>query len=101
MRHVENVDIRVEFDPDVLPAAVWWAVWDGFEGSIADRHKVELDEQRSAQRYLRVAERTVVGFHWDWLPPQREHGQVIGLIRVVRAGQLPAGGLGKRRELGR
>jgi hypothetical protein len=65
-RSAENVDIRIEFDPDALPTSVWWAVWDGFEGGIADSVPVELDSQHSAQRYLRLAEKTVVGFRWDW-----------------------------------
>src|ERR1700722_20407958 len=29
---VENLDIRVEFHPDKLPANVEWAVWDGMDG---------------------------------------------------------------------
>ncbi len=32
MRHVENLDMRVEFHPDKLPAQVWWAHWDGVDG---------------------------------------------------------------------
>jgi hypothetical protein len=58
MRRVENYDIRVEFHPDRLPRQAWWAVWDGMEGD---------DPQHSIQRYMRFIERTVVGFHWDWL----------------------------------
>jgi hypothetical protein len=65
-RSVENIDIRIEFDPDALPGAVWWAVWDGLNGDIASSQPVELDSQHSAQRYLRLAEKTVVGFRWDW-----------------------------------
>ena len=66
MRRVENLDIRVEFDPDLLPAKVWWAVWDGMQGEIAEQHAVDLDSQHSVHRYLRLVEKTVVGFHWDW-----------------------------------
>ncbi|HLK02262.1 MAG TPA: hypothetical protein VKU39_20465 [Streptosporangiaceae bacterium] len=66
MRSVENVDIRVEFAPEAMPSSVWWAVWSGFEGGIADDEQVELDGQHSAHRFLRSAEKTVVGFHWDW-----------------------------------
>lgn len=66
LRRAENVDIRVEFDPDALPSAVWWAVWDGIAGPILEEHPVALDSQHSAHRYLRLAEKTVVGFHWDW-----------------------------------
>ena len=63
---VENLDIRVEFHPDKLPMNVEWAVWDGLEGPIVEREHVILDSQCAAHRYLRLAEKTAVGFHWDW-----------------------------------
>jgi hypothetical protein len=63
---VENLDIRVEFHPDKLPANVVWAVWDGMEGPIVERESVALDSQFAVHRYLRLAEKTAVGFHWDW-----------------------------------
>ena len=63
---VENLDIRVEFHPARLPSEVVWAVWDGMDGPIAEREPVALDTQFAVHRYLRLAEKTVVGFHWDW-----------------------------------
>jgi hypothetical protein len=63
---VENLDIRVEFHPDKLPSNVVWAVWDGLEGPIIEREHVALDSQFAVHRYLRLAEKTAVGFHWDW-----------------------------------
>ena len=63
---VENLDIRVEFHPDKLPGNVVWAVWDGMDGPIVERERVALDSQFAVHRYLRLAERTAVGFHWDW-----------------------------------
>lgn len=66
MRRVENLDIRVEFDPDMVPTAVWWASWDGIDGAITQQQPAELDSQHSAHRYLRLVEQTVVGFHWEW-----------------------------------
>jgi hypothetical protein len=66
MRRLENVDIRVEFHPDKLPAGVWWATWDGVEGGILEEEPVALDSQHSVHRYLRFIERTVAGFHWSW-----------------------------------
>ena len=66
MASVENVDIRVQFHPDALPAKVWWATWDGVDGEVTSQEEASLDVQHSAQRYLRSIERTVVGFHWDW-----------------------------------
>jgi hypothetical protein len=63
---VENLDIRVEFHPDKLPRNVVWAVWDGMAGPIVDREPAVLDDQFAVHRYLRLAEKTAVGFHWDW-----------------------------------
>jgi hypothetical protein len=65
-RTAENIDIRIEFHRDALPRQVWWSVWDGLDGDIASSQAVELDSQHSAQRYLRLAEKTVVGFRWEW-----------------------------------
>jgi hypothetical protein len=66
MRRVENFDLRLEFHPDKLPAAVWWAVWDGVDGGIVEQEPVSLDSQHSVHRYLRSLEKTVTGFHWEW-----------------------------------
>jgi hypothetical protein len=63
---VENLDIRVEFHRDKLPVNVEWAVWDGLDGPIVEREHVALDSQFAVHRYLRLAEKTVAGFHWDW-----------------------------------
>jgi hypothetical protein len=65
MRRVENVDIRVEFDPDWVPPVIRWAVWDGVDGDITEQHRVEPDSQNSVHRYLRLVERTVGGFYWE------------------------------------
>jgi len=65
-RSVENLDIRVEFHPERLPRDVVWAVWDGMDGPIVQREHVTLDRQHAVHRYLRLAEKTAVGFHWDW-----------------------------------
>jgi hypothetical protein len=64
--YAENLDIRVEFHPDKLPDRLVWAVWDGMDGPIVEREPVDLDSQFAAHRYLRLAEKTAVGFHWDW-----------------------------------
>jgi hypothetical protein len=66
MRRMENLDMRVEFHPDKLPASVWWASWDGVEGGVIEQEQVSLDSQYSAHRYLRFIEKTVVGFYWTW-----------------------------------
>ena len=66
MNTLENFDMRIEFHPDQLPDAVWWAVWDGVEGGVLEQEQVAPDSQHSVHRYLRSLERSVVGFHWRW-----------------------------------
>jgi len=66
MRHAENLDLRVEFDPNRLPAQVWWAHWDGDDGDVIQREAVTLDSEYSVHRYLRSVDKTVVGFYWQW-----------------------------------
>ena len=68
MRRLENFDMRVEFHPDMLPASIWWAVWDGLEGRIVEREAVSVGSQHEVHRYLRSVEKTVVGFRWSWRP---------------------------------
>lgn len=71
MATLENFDMRIEFHPNQLPGAVWWAVWDGMEGRVLDQELVIPDSQHSVHRYLRSMERSVVGFHWTWDNQQR------------------------------
>jgi hypothetical protein len=66
MRQLQNLDMRVEFDPVRLPKQVWWAHWDGEDGSVLEHEAVTLDSQNSAHRFLRSLERTAVGFYWEW-----------------------------------
>lgn len=65
MRQLYNLDMRVEFDPALLPSQLWWAHWDGADSSVLTREAVTLDSQNSAHRYLRSLERTTVGFYWE------------------------------------
>jgi len=67
MRRVGNMDLRVEFDPECVPSAIWWAVWDGVEGGIIEQHREQPDSQNSVHRYLSLVEKTVVGFYWEGL----------------------------------
>ena len=66
MRHVDNLDMRIEFHPEKLPVQVWWAHWDGVEGDVIEQELVTLDSQHSAHRYLRSLDRAVAGFRWSW-----------------------------------
>jgi hypothetical protein len=72
MRRLENFDMRVEFHPEMLPAGVWWAVWDGVDGDIIEREPATPGSQHEVHRYLRAVEKTVVGFCWSW---QAEEGR--------------------------
>ncbi|HEY7145381.1 MAG TPA: hypothetical protein VH637_14155 [Streptosporangiaceae bacterium] len=71
---LENFDMRVQFHPGKLPAAIWWSAWDGVDGDIIESEAVTPDSQHSVHRYMRFLERTVVGFRWSWCgqgPPGR------------------------------
>ena len=70
MRRLENLDMRVEFHPDMLPVRIWWAVWDGVNGDMVEREQVPPGSQHEVHRYLRSVEKTVAGFRWSW---QAEH----------------------------
>jgi hypothetical protein len=63
---VENLLIRVQFDPGKLPKSVWWAIWDGREGPVIEQEPVELNNELAVMRFLHVIECAVVGFHWEW-----------------------------------
>jgi hypothetical protein len=65
MRRVDNIDLRVEFDPECVPPAIWWAVWDGMDGGITEQYRVQPDSQSSVHRYLHLVEKTVAGFYWE------------------------------------
>lgn len=69
-RQLENYEMRVEFHPDRMPVAVWWARWDGSEGDVLDQERVTPDSQYSVHRYLRSFEKTVAGFYWKWADTQ-------------------------------
>ena len=66
MGRLENFEMRVEFHPEMLPAGVWWAVWDGLDGDVVEREPVSLGGQFEVHRFLRSIEKTVVGFCWSW-----------------------------------
>ncbi|MBV9855321.1 MAG: hypothetical protein JOY82_12530 [Streptosporangiaceae bacterium] len=66
LRSVESLDVRVEFHPDRLPRRAAWAVWDGIDGPIILDEEVPLDSQHAVHRYVRLIEKTVAGFHWEW-----------------------------------
>jgi hypothetical protein len=70
MGQVTSYDARIEFHPQLLPAKLWWAKWDGVEGVLLSHEEVPLDTQRSAHRYLSSVKKAAVGFYWT-LPQPR------------------------------
>jgi len=65
-RRVDNVEMRVQFDPRRLPSAVSWNVWSGVDGRIKSERAVGLDDDCSAHHYLPRLESSTVGFCWRW-----------------------------------
>lgn len=69
---VENLDMRVIFDRDRLPAEVYWCVWDGFGEDAVLRavERLELDSHHAVHRFVEKLEGYTVGFSWTWPPGQ-------------------------------
>jgi hypothetical protein len=72
MRRCDNLDMRVEFHPDKVPAQIWWAHWDGMNDAILEQEPVTLDSQHSVHRYVKSLEKTVVGFYWQWADGEKD-----------------------------
>jgi hypothetical protein len=89
VRRLENLDVRVEFHPDMLPARIWWAVWDGLDGDMIQREQVPLGSQHEVHRYLRSVEKTVVGFRWSW--PSTDNAADCAGIRQQSQRPRPGG----------
>ncbi len=75
IRQVDNLDMRIEFHPDQVPAQIWWAHWDGTDGPVLEREPVTLDSQHSVHRYLRSLQKTVAGFYWQWDAGEKQASQ--------------------------
>jgi hypothetical protein len=68
-QRVENLSMRVEFHPQKLPRAVWWAQWRDYrppDDVILWREQVELDTEHAVERRLDILERAVAGFVWEF-----------------------------------
>jgi len=65
-RRIDNLELRVQFDPHRLPSSVTWNTWRGVDGPLRAEQPVELDDDYSAHRYLPRVEAARVGFAWRW-----------------------------------
>jgi hypothetical protein len=66
---LENVAIRVQFHPDRLPRAVWWAQWDDDgdpHAAPVAAQPVALDAEYAVYHRLDVLERAIAGFAWEF-----------------------------------
>jgi hypothetical protein len=66
---LENVAIRVQFDPARLPRAVWWAQWDDDgdpHAAPVAAQPVALDAEYAVYHRLDVLERAIAGFSWEF-----------------------------------
>jgi hypothetical protein len=51
-RPVANVELHVQFDPDLPPEAVWWASWDRLDRPVAYEKLVELGPDGSVHQHV-------------------------------------------------
>ncbi|MBS2965080.1 hypothetical protein KGA66_18630 [Actinocrinis puniceicyclus] len=67
-RKVDKFLLWIQFHPDMLPARLWWAEWNGIaNSSITHREAVSLNSSNEAHRFLEGGvEHAVVGFYWEW-----------------------------------
>jgi hypothetical protein len=66
---IDSLLMWVQFDPDRLPRAVYWAEWAGgaYEGDVVHRELMELDGEHKTHRFVRGGvENCIVGFFWEW-----------------------------------
>lgn len=67
-QRVEDVVIRVEFDPARLPAAVHWCTWDDYERPALprDRWPAALDAEHAVSHSVDVVAQAAIGFTWEF-----------------------------------
>jgi hypothetical protein len=66
LRLVQNVNLRVEFHPALLPRQVFFAEWNELHGPPARRMPVILEPDNSVSVFLHSMERAIAGFTWEW-----------------------------------
>jgi hypothetical protein len=65
-RRVRNIGMSVQFDPALLPRAVWCTHWDSLDGTPVLRQQIELNRQHKAFHFWEEVEHAIVGFTWKW-----------------------------------
>ncbi len=66
---LENVAIRVQFDPGRLPHYVWWTEWQDYrapDAVVLRREPLALDNEHAVYHRLDVLDRAVAGFSWEF-----------------------------------
>lgn len=65
---VDSFLLWVQFHPDKVPRAVWWARWESLDGrKVIYREPAALDCKLTAHRFLEGGvEQAIVGFYWEW-----------------------------------
>jgi hypothetical protein len=66
---LENVTIWVEFHQDKLPSSIWWTQWKDYRDPNVTAIRLEpfkLDRDHVASQHLKLLDKAVVGFEWQW-----------------------------------
>jgi hypothetical protein len=65
-RPVANVELHVQFDPCLLPNAIWWARWTDLNDSQPSTEEpVQLEPDGSVHKYIESFE-GIAGYRWDF-----------------------------------
>lgn len=62
----DSVDLRVQFHPDALPRAAFFAEWTSLDQRPVRRQPTALEPDGSVHMFLRSVQDVVVGFEWEW-----------------------------------
>lgn len=67
-QRVEDLILRVEFDPARLPTSILWTKWRDYREpiTIVSQEPVTLDSEHAVARALDVLQRATVGFRWEF-----------------------------------
>lgn len=67
---VERLDVRIQFDPERLPASVHWGLWDGFtdDAPLRAEERIAVGADHSVHRFVEQLHGHTVGFSWTWPP---------------------------------